>query len=397
VTGAELDGIAGGDHAVVARPRRLRRTAAGLAAIAAAGAAAVAVGHAVVARPQADASTATEVPTGTAPVTRGTVTQTVKLAGTLGFDGGYQVVNQLAPGIVTGAPEVGATIERGGTLYAVANRPVRLLYGTVPAYRAFASGMPDGPDVRELEENLVALGDDPGHAITVDEHFTAATAAAIRRWQAANGLPVAARTGALDPGEVVFLPGALRVSGVTAGPGTPLGPDQPVLTGTSVSRVVTVQLSTNQQSLVHAGDQVRVSIAGTPQVAGTVGRIGRVATGGSQADGGGPNAGGSNGGGGGSNSGPATVTVTITLTVPPAVANLDQAPVQVAIVAAQHPNVLLVPVSALLARPGGGYQVRLASGGYQQVEPGLYDDDSGTVEVTGAGLHEGDRVEVPTS
>jgi hypothetical protein len=91
------------------------------------------------------------------------------------------------------------------------------------------------------------------------------------------------------------------------------------------------------------------------------------------------------------------VTVTITLTVPPAVANLDQAPVQVAIVAAQHSNVLLVPVSALLARPGGGYQVRLASGGYQQVEPGLYDDDSGTVEVTGAGLHEGDRVEVPTS
>ena len=31
------------------------------------------------------------------------------------------------------------------------------------------------------------------------------------------------------------------------------------------------------------------------------------------------------------------------------------------------------------------------------MEPGLYDDDSGTVEVTGAGLHEGDRVEVPAS
>jgi peptidoglycan hydrolase-like protein with peptidoglycan-binding domain len=371
----------------LARPRRLRRTAAGLAAVAATGAAAIAVGHAVLARPQAEASTATEVPMGTAPVTRGTVTQTVKVSGTLGFDGGYQVVNQLGPGIVTAVPDPGATLERGGSLYAVANRPVRLLYGTVPAYRAFATGMPDGPDVRELEENLVALGDDPGRAITVDEHFTAATAAAIRRWQAANGLPVAARTGALEQGEVAFLPGALRVAAVTAGLGTPLGPDQPVLTGTSVSRVVTVQLTTDRQSLVHAGDQVKVSVAGTAPVAGTVSRIGRVATGGGPAD----------GSGGGSGGGPATVTVTITLTLPAAAANLDQAPAQVAIVTAQHPNVLLVPVSALLARPGGGYQVRLASGGYQQVEPGLYDDDSGTVEVAGAGLHEGDRIEVPAS
>jgi peptidoglycan hydrolase-like protein with peptidoglycan-binding domain len=396
MTGAELDGVAGRDHAAVARPRRLRRTAAGLAAVAATGAAAIAVGHAVLARPQAGASAATEVLTGTAPVTRGTVTQTVKLGGTLGFDGGYQVVNQLGPGIVTAVPDAGATVERGGALYAVANRPVRLLYGTVPAYRAFATGMPDGPDVRELEENLVALGDDPGHAITVDEHFTAATAAAIRRWQAANGLPVAARTGALDQGEVAFLPGALRVAEVTAGPGTPLGPGEPVLTGTSVSRVVTVQLTTDRQALVHAGDQVRVSVAGTAPINGTVSRIGRVATGSGQSNGGGgPNEGG--GQGGGTNGGPATVTVTITLTLPPAVANLDQAPAQVAIVTAQHPNVLLVPVGALLARPGGGYQVRLASGGYQQVEPGLFDDDSGTVEVAGAGLREGDRVEVPTS
>lgn len=395
MTGAELDGVPVGGHEAVARPRRLRRAAAGLAAIAATGAAAIAVGHAVLTRPQAEASTANEVPTGTAPVTRGTVTQTVKLGGTLGFDGAYQVVNQQAPGIVTAVPDVGATVERGGRLYAVANRPVRLLYGTVPAYRAFASGMPDGPDVRELEENLVALGDDPGHAITVDEHFTAATTAAIRRWQAANGVPVAARTGVLDQGEVTFLPGAMRVSAVTAGLGTPLGPDDPVLTGTSVSRVVTVQLTTDRQSQVHAGDQVRVSIAGTAPVTGTVSRIGRVATGNGQSNGGQGGGGGQNGGG--SNGGPATLTVTITVTLPPAAANLDQAPAQVAIVTAQHPNVLLVPVSALLARPGGGYQVRLASGGYQQVEPGLYDDDSGTVEVTGAGLHEGDRVEVPAS
>jgi peptidoglycan hydrolase-like protein with peptidoglycan-binding domain len=380
------------------RPRRVRRAAAGIAALAATGAAAIAVGHAVVARPRADASTAVEVPTGTAAVSRGTVTRTVKVSGVLGYDGGYQVVNQLAPGVVTAVPDAGATVERGGVLYAVANLPVRLLYGSVPAYRGFAAGMPDGPDVRELEENLVALGQDPGHAITVDDHFTAATAAAIRRWQAATGRPVAGRTGALEQGEVVFLPGVLRVAAVTAAAGTSIGPDQPVLTGSSVGRVVTVALGTDRQSLVHVGDQVRVSVAGAAAVTGTVSRIGRVATSpdGPSGGGGGGNGAGS-GGGGGSGSGPATVTVTITLAAMTGVGDLDQAPAQVAIVTARHPDVLLVPVTALLARPGGGYQVRLASGGYVQVQPGLFDDDSGKVEVGGAGLHEGDRVEVPLS
>jgi hypothetical protein len=377
------------------RPRRLRRTAAGLAALAATGAAVIAVGHAVVARPQADAATVSEVPTGTAPVVRGTVTETVKVGGVLGFDGEYQVANQLPPGIVTAVSETGATVAHGGVLYALANRPVRLLYGTVPAYRDFATGMPDGPDVRELEENLVALGQDPGHAITVDEHSTAATATAIRRWQAATGRPVAERTGQLAQGEVVFLPAALRVATVTAQTGSTIGPADPVLTGSSANRVVTVSLTTDRQSLVHAGDQVQVSVAGTAPLAGTVSRIGRVATAPDSGQGGSGQGGSGNGGSG---NGPATVTVTITLTVmPSASADLDQAPAQVAIVTARHPDVLLVPVSALLARPGGGYQVRLASGAFVQVRPGLFDDSAGSVEVSGDGLHVGDRVEVPAS
>jgi hypothetical protein len=53
-----------------------------------------------------------------------------------------------------------------------------------------------------------------------------------------------------------------------------------------------------------------------------------------------------------------------------------------------------VPVTALLARPGGGYQVRLASGGYVPVTPGLFDSTQGTVEVTGD-LTVGQQVQVP--
>jgi hypothetical protein len=59
-----------------------------------------------------------------------------------------------------------------------------------------------------------------------------------------------------------------------------------------------------------------------------------------------------------------------------------------------------VPVTALLAKPGGGYQVRVRAGGGGQlvdVRPGLYDDATGEVEVGGAGLTEGMTVEVPAT
>ncbi len=334
-------------------------------ALAAAGVAVLAVGYGVASRPRAVATGPDRVPTGTAAVTRGTVTERVQVSGVLGYDGSYTVVNQGGSGVLTGAADPGTTVGRGGVLYSVAAQPVRLLFGTVPGYRGFAAGMSDGPDVRELEQNLAALGYPPG---TVDDHFSAATAAAIRRWLG---------TGTLAPGRVVFLPGPLRVAQVQGTLGGAVGPDAPVLTGTSPDRVVTAQLTTDREGLVHAGDRVLVSITGAAPVTGTVLRVGRVATA--------PDHG-----------GPATVPVTIGVTLPAGGPDLDQAPVQVAIATAEHRDVLLVPVTALLARPGGGYQVRLASGDYVPVQPGLFDDSAGTVEVSGA-LAPGQRVEVPAS
>ena len=66
----------------------------------------------------------------------------------------------------------------------------------------------------------------------------------------------------------------------------------------------------------------------------------------------------------------------------------------VAIATNVRENVLLVPVAALLARPGGGYQVRLESGALVEVRPGLFDDATGKVEVSGD-LNVGDLVQVP--
>jgi peptidoglycan hydrolase-like protein with peptidoglycan-binding domain len=281
--------------------------------------------------------------------------------------------------VVTAVPAPGAVVVRGSRLFAVGASPAFLLYGRVPAYRAFTPGMTDGGDVLELERNLAALGMAPG---TVDRHFSAATAAAVRRWQTVRRLPVADRTGRLELGRVVFLPGPIRIRQVTAGPGSSAGPGATMLSATSTNQVVSVELTTDKRSQVHVGDPVRVTVSGSDSaITGRVRAIGRVATPSPQIP------------------GTDTVPMTITLVRPGGViAGFDRAPVEVAITSARRRGVLTVPVTALLARPGGGYQVAVLNGGARtllQVEPGLYDDDEGTVEVTGAGLREGARVEVP--
>jgi hypothetical protein len=340
----------------------------------------VAVGQAVLRRPR-PAAPAPQVATAMAPVTRGTVTQRIQIAGVLGFDGSYQVAHQGQAGILTAAAQPGAVVRRGGVLYRVDNQPVRLLFGTLPAYRDLAAGMPDGPDVHQLEQNLAALRLDPGR---VDQRFTGATAAAIRRWQARWGLPAWQRTGTLPLGTVVFAPAALRIGQVPAVVGTSVAPDAPVLAATSTRRVVTAQLPADRQSLVHAGDKVRVTVGGaSAPVPGTVVRVGRVAATPETEQGG------ADGG-----SQPATVTVTVRADLPAGGPDLDRAPAQLAITTASHRNVLLVPVVALLPAPGDGYQVRLASGERVRVRPGLFDSTAGTVEVRGE-LTVGQLVQVP--
>ena len=120
-------------------------------------------------------------------------------------------------------------VRRGGVLYRVNNQPVRLLFGTLPAYRDFAAGMPDGPDVNQLEHNLAALRLDPGRS-------TSGSPARPRRRSAAGrhgGLPAWQRTGTLPLGTVVFAPAALRIGQVPAVVGTSVAPDAPVLAATS--------------------------------------------------------------------------------------------------------------------------------------------------------------------
>jgi hypothetical protein len=146
---------------------------------------------------------------GTAVVARRTLVDRAHLDGTLGYGSERSAMDRLG-GTLTWLPSPGAVIRPGQRLFAVDGKPVILMDGAVPAWRALSAGVSDGVDVRELERNLAAFGYDPG---TVDETFTSATAAAVRDWQDAVGLP---ETGSVELGRVVFLPGARRVSSVDA-------------------------------------------------------------------------------------------------------------------------------------------------------------------------------------
>jgi len=75
--------------------------------------------------------------------------------------------------------------------------------------------------------------------------------------------------------------------------------------------------------------------------------------------------------------------------------------VRVGITTATVPSALAVPVTALLAQPGGGYAVEVVSaGGTHHLVPvslGLFDDADGLVQVSGSGLAVGQQVVVPTT
>ncbi len=199
------------------RGRGRRRSAALAAVLITAGAAAAA---GLLSRGASHHRSGGGVPPGdtTAAVERRTLTESSTVDGTLGYGGAQNVYNRLA-GTYTWLPSAGTVIARGGTLYRLDEKPVVLMYGAVPAYRALKRGL-SGSDVEQLNTNLTALGFDPYGAITATRSFDAGTEAAVRRWQSADGLPV---TGAVPLGRVVFASGSRRVTAVDVS----LGQDPP--------------------------------------------------------------------------------------------------------------------------------------------------------------------------
>jgi peptidoglycan hydrolase-like protein with peptidoglycan-binding domain len=310
----------------------------------------------------------------TATVIRQTLDGQTKVSGTLGYAGNATASSPIS-GKVTWTPAPGATVQPGQTLFRVNDQPVVLWRGALSMWRDLSVGVDDGPDVLQLERNLVALGYDPGHRITVDRHFTAATAAAVKRWQKALGLDQTGTFGQQAP--VVFLPWAARVASVDAGVGAAAGPGAPVLHLTSTVHRVAVDLDVTQQIQVKAGDRVDVELPDGRRAAGKVTSVGTVATTTGEA----PNQ-------------TTTIPVTVALDDPRAGGGLDQSPVDVWVTTETARDVLAVPVTALLALSEGGYAVEVVDqgGGHRLVGVQLGLFAKGLVQVSGADLREGMKV-----
>jgi peptidoglycan hydrolase-like protein with peptidoglycan-binding domain len=292
--------------------------------------------------------------------------------GTLGYAGAGSLVAG-ASGTITGLRAAGTVVRRGGRLYSVDDEPAAfLLYGRLPAWRDLRPGIADGDDVRQLERNLRALGDDPDADLDVDDHWDWATTAAVKRFQDARGLT---EDGVLTRGEVVFRRGATRIGQLRAAVGDQTAPGRPLADVSSTRRQVTVKLDATRQGLAHRGDAVTVALPTGRTVRGRITDVGDVAQKGSGQD--------------------AVATVDVTIALHGRASRgtgLDQAPVDVGLAVDRRHDVLTVPVKALLARQGGGFAVQVLEGSRKRlvpVQPGLYADDR--VEVEGA-LREGERV-----
>jgi peptidoglycan hydrolase-like protein with peptidoglycan-binding domain len=335
-------------------------------------------------------ASASAVPVSTGRVVRTDVAERQVVPGTLGYRGTFSVSNELPAGIITWLPAAGQVIRRGQALYRIDGQSVTLLYGSIPAWRSFQPGMTPGADVRELNENLIALGFDPDRQIALGDQFGWATVAAVELWQRAHGMP---ETGSIPLGEVAFLPGPLLISAESASMGGPVGAGNAVLSGTSTTPSVLVSLTPGGPA-ARAGDSVLVTLPnGTTTVPGTVTSVGRVATVSAQSAAPAQGAGSSQGSGGTQTP---QIPVTIGLRRSSIGSGLDQAPVQVTITEADDRGVLAVPVTALLALPDGSFAVRTAGNPSRliPVTTHLFDDVAGLVEVTGAGLGAGLTIEV---
>jgi hypothetical protein len=154
-------------------------------------------------------------------------------SGTLSYADPQSVFNRIS-GTLTWLPQIGDVIKPGQALYRVDGAPVILMNGSVPAYRTLSEGVTDGADVKELKQNLVALGFDPSHQITINDTFDAATTDAVDRWQAALS---ETQTGIVTLGQVVFLPGAQRITAVQSSLGS-TGTSSGAGSGTGASTTV---------------------------------------------------------------------------------------------------------------------------------------------------------------
>jgi hypothetical protein len=250
------------------------------------------------------------------------------------------------------------------------------MYGKRPAYRPLDIDSENGPDIKQLETSLQQIGFPKilGKRFEPDWNFRQKTEDAVSQWQKRTNQD---RDGRIEMGEVTFVPADVRITEVMPELGSRSQAGQVLAYTSGTDLVVTIDLEADRRDILEVGDTVSVELPDDTEAAGTVTDISSVAQtlpGASEP----------------------TVEVTIELEDAAVVGDLDGAEVTVSVVRETRPDVLSVPVDALLALREGGYALEMVAddGSTYLVaaEVGLFDDLG--VEVSGD-FSAGDTVVVP--
>jgi putative ABC transport system ATP-binding protein len=222
-------------------------------------------------------------------------------------------------------------------------------------------------DPSELNADLIALRDATTAQLNPNSSFFGpATTTAVEKLQAALGMT---QNGTLSLGQAVFEPTAVRVTTLSAQLGGTTQSGQTVMQGSSTTRQVQVAVGASQQSDMAVGDKVTITLPNNQTTPGVVSSVGTVAacptnsaSSGSSSSFATPGTDTCSSGSSGSSTTP-TIIVDVTPSDSAATGTWDQAPVQVTVTTASVPGALVVPVTALLARSGGGYAVEVVDPG----------------------------------
>lgn len=351
------------------RGRRAHRRRVALGAVAAAAVMAVA-GSRLLDRGASGASDSGHEPdVATATVTRGNVSSTMTVSGTL--DTGRQLpVAAGASGVLTRMTAADSDVTSGSVLYAIDEQPTVLMLGDVPMYRDVTPG-DTGADADQLQANFVALG------------YEGFTDDAVRQWQRSLGVT---ETGVVARSSVVFLPEGGRVGGAYVEIGVTVNAGAPVLEVVALGQVVNLDVDVADRHHFAPGTEATVELPGGAEMAGVVESLAVVGTPQPAQPAAGQPA-----------QSPvdlAVAAVEVALSEP-APEEFEGTPVDVVVILEEHPDVLEVPINALLALSEGGFGLEVVDdGGSTHIVPvttGLFAD--GSVEVAGD-IQEGTVVRV---
>ncbi|MGD9794634.1 MAG: peptidoglycan-binding protein, partial [Acidimicrobiia bacterium] len=293
--------------------------------------------------------------------------------GTLTVNGSL-TVSAASSGTLTEIVPVGTKLTTGMVLARIDASPITVIEGTVPIWRDLSSTSAAGADIELIEGYLVTAGFDPNNKIVVDQTWTSATTAAVKRWQTALGVTA---NGAVAKSLVAVVPsGAIVSQTPTVGEAVRSGGSLAELQ-TLAAPTVSLAIPVSEMEKFNVDDAVDITLAdATTTATGKVASVGSVASAAT-----------------GPNSSP-SVAVKITAEVDPATA--IEGPVTVKLVDQSALGVVTVPTRALVALAEGGLAVEVRNSDgtskFVGVKTGMYVD--GYVQITGK-VAAGDQIVVP--